>query len=290
MSYTILCTKVSKYLFIYFHLLFKIMLVFYIYRATCKNFALLINTSKDYENYRHATNIFLFYNLFLSKGYSDDNVLYLQTEDIQYNPRNVHKGKIYDTETNFFSINNYYRTTISLQYILNILYCNHKLMLDLCENTNLFIYMTGHGGDGFMKILDREYLHKNDLMQALIYLCNRLKNVILFIDTCQASTQINENLLPKNCFVVCSSVKGEPSISYKANREIGCAVVDSLPKLFCDKAKICDENVYLEDFLSDFSYEILGSHIKFFGKRQRIKLCDCFEVSNYDDLRAFKEL
>ncbi|KAM0678661.1 hypothetical protein BDAP_000770 [Binucleata daphniae] len=231
----------------------------------------------------------MFYNLFTKYGYTDDTILYLQAEDIQYNARNIHKGRIYHTETEYFTMNNYYLSNISLQYILNIMYCNHEKMVDLDENTNLFIYMTGHGGDGFMKILDREFLHKDDLSCALSYLCQRLKNVVFFIDTCQATTQVNEEVLPKNCYVVCSSIKNESSISYKANRNVGCAVVDSLPKLFCEKLETYDSLYsYLDDILIDFDFDSLGSHVKFFGKSKTIKLSEF--LTSEDELHEYKYL
>ncbi|KAM0674672.1 glycosylphosphatidylinositol anchor biosynthesis [Gurleya vavrai] len=156
-------------------------------------------------------------------------------------------------------------------------------MLHLDDNSTIFIYITGHGGDGFIKILDRDFLHKNDLMAALIYLSKRLKRVVIILDTCQAETNVDPLNLPINCFVICSSKKGQPSVSYKSNCEIGCAVVDSLPKVFYESYKSFKKpDFYIEDFLNTFTLEKLGSNVLFFGKKNYLKLED-FLVNSKDE-------
>ncbi|KAM0688578.1 glycosylphosphatidylinositol anchor biosynthesis [Conglomerata obtusa] len=264
------------------------LIIYLLTQILANNFALLINTSKDYENYRHASNIFLFYKLLKNNNYSDNNILYLITEDIVQDDRNIHKGRIYHSETEYTTLNKISTTVMNLNYILNILHCNHKKMFSLDENTNLFIYFCGHGGDGFLKILDREFLHRIDLMVGIKYLCKRLKNVIIFIDTCQAETIIDQENVPENCYIVCSSKKGEPSVSYRSNSEIGCAVIDSLPKIFYDKyIALENKNIYLEDFIKDFSFELLGSNIGFFGVTKKIKLNDFLVYENNETLMKF---
>jgi phosphatidylinositol glycan class K len=220
-----------------------------------RNFALLINTSKDFENYRHTTNVLTFKEILLCNGYTEKDMIVLLAEDILHNARNSEKGRIYNSETEFAEYEDLPVTRFDLNKLLNILYCNHQKMLHLDENTNLFMYMCGHGGDGFMKILGREFLQKNDLHDAILYLSKRLKNVIFFFDTCQAETLVDIEHLPKNVFVVCTSKKGQPSVSCKSNARIGCAVIDSFPKLFVDKLnEKKDLAVRLDEFLKPFLF------------------------------------
>lgn len=109
-----------------------------------------------------------------------------------------------------------------------------RLMTD--ERSNILVYMTGHGGDEFLKFQDSEEISAYDLADAfqtmwakkrsascllsgLIYWALNLRihfyryNELLFmIDTCQANTMTTKLYSP-NILATGSSSKGENSYS-----------------------------------------------------------------------------
>lgn len=82
------------------------------------------------------------------------------------------------------------------------------------ENSRVLIFMTGHGGDEFLKFQDKEELGAQDLADAFAQMWEkrRYKEMLFMIDTCQANTmysRINSpNIIASGC-----SEKGENSYS-----------------------------------------------------------------------------
>ena len=109
-----------------------------------------------------------------------------------------------------------------------------RLLTD--ERSNIFVYMTGHGGNEFLKFQDNEEISAFDIADAfeqmyqkkrygfifIFKLTNLLINFFFFfpsynemffmIDTCQANTMYTKLYSP-NIFAVGSSNLGENSYS-----------------------------------------------------------------------------
>jgi glycosylphosphatidylinositol transamidase (GPIT) subunit GPI8 len=58
-------------------------------------FAILIDTSRYWYNYRHAANTFAIYQQLRSLGVPDSNIILMVAEDLQSNPRNPRPGQIW---------------------------------------------------------------------------------------------------------------------------------------------------------------------------------------------------
>lgn len=59
-----------------------------------KRWALLIATSKGYENYRHQADICHAYQILKNGGYIDQNIIVMMYDDIAYNEQNPKPGVI----------------------------------------------------------------------------------------------------------------------------------------------------------------------------------------------------
>lgn len=94
-------------------------------------------------------------------------------------------------------------------------------------NSTILIYMTGHGGDEFFKFHDSEELSAQDLAFALheMHVKRRYKEILLVLDTCQATTMANYITAP-NVITLASSVKGENSYAYPTADTLGVAIAD----------------------------------------------------------------
>lgn len=86
--------------------------------------------------------------------------------------------------------------------------------LETDAGSNVLIYMTGHGGNNFLKFQDSEEINAHDLADAFeqMYEKRRYRELLFIIDTCQAATMY-EMIRSPNILAIASSVKGESSYS-----------------------------------------------------------------------------
>jgi phosphatidylinositol glycan class K len=72
------------------------------------------------------------------------------------------------------------------------------------------IFLTGHGGDGFIKFQDVQELIDQDLADALqqMHEKKRYNEILLVVETCEAATLIEKVAAP-NIVATASSVRGE---------------------------------------------------------------------------------
>jgi GPI-anchor transamidase subunit K len=82
------------------------------------------------------------------------------------------------------------------------------------EKSNVFVYMTGHGGDEFLKFQDNEEISAFDLADAFetMWRKKRYNEILFMIDTCQANTMYSKLYSP-NILATGSSNLGENSYS-----------------------------------------------------------------------------
>ena len=95
------------------------------------------------------------------------------------------------------------------------------------DSSNVLIYLTGHGGDEFLKFQDHEEIGAWDLADAVqqMYEKRRYRELLFMVDTCQAST-LYKHFYSPNVIASGSSQKDESSYSHHHSHDIGLAVID----------------------------------------------------------------
>ncbi|KAH1034370.1 hypothetical protein GLYMA_20G034600v4 [Glycine max] len=95
------------------------------------------------------------------------------------------------------------------------------------EGSHILLYMTGHGGDEFLKFQDSEELQSHDLADVVKQMKekHRFKELLIMVDTCQASTLFCQLHSP-GVLAIGSSMKGENSYSPHLDSDVGVSVVD----------------------------------------------------------------
>ncbi|XP_013412428.1 GPI-anchor transamidase-like, partial [Lingula anatina] len=95
------------------------------------------------------------------------------------------------------------------------------------DRSNILVYMTGHGGDGFLKFQDAEEISSIELADAFeqMWQKQRYHEVLFIIDTCQAESMY-QKLYSPNILGVASSRVGEDSLSHHVDSAIGVYVID----------------------------------------------------------------
>eukprot|EP01043_Picozoa_sp_COSAG02_P046857 COSAG02_NODE_4427_length_5372_cov_4.047791_3_plen_368_part_00 len=137
-----------------------------------------MSTSRYWFNYRHTTNALTIYHRLRRAGVSDDNIVLMLADDFACDPRNPERGRIYNdlahSDDIFRDVVVDYRgSDVSSRNFLNVLSGRHvpgtaatqRLQSD--GNSDLLVYMTGHGGDEFLKFRDFEEMTANDLAIAI---------------------------------------------------------------------------------------------------------------------------
>lgn len=103
---------------------------------------------------------------------------------------------------------------------------------------HLLLYMTGHGGDGFLKLSDKEEVAAPDLGAAIASALRsgRFGSATALFDTCQAAT-LHESWWTPGGIAFSSSVRGQNSYAYgvdSAGAGVGQALSDGFTRLLWD--------------------------------------------------------
>jgi glycosylphosphatidylinositol transamidase (GPIT) subunit GPI8 len=217
--------------------------------------AVIVSSSRYWFNYRHVTNALSIYHLLKRGGFSDDNIVLMLADDIPCNKRNVFRGQIFarganggkgedlmqDVQVDFSG------TDVTVDAFLRVLLGRpldgdgesdgvyRRSLPRMDEGTNVFVYLTGHGGDNFFKFQDGEELMSHDVASAFsqMYQLNRYNEILFISDTCQAFTMADEINVP-NVFSVGSSLRGQNSYASHTDSEIGQSVIDRYSKAVKD--------------------------------------------------------
>ncbi|KAL9002034.1 MAG: hypothetical protein Q9188_005013 [Gyalolechia gomerana] len=93
--------------------------------------------------------------------------------------------------------------------------------------SNVLVYMTGHGGNEFLKFQDSEEIGSWDLADAFeqMWEKRRYRELLFMIDTCQANTLYSKFYSP-NIVATGSSEVDQSSYSHHADNDVGVAVID----------------------------------------------------------------
>ena len=138
---------------------------------------------------------------------------------------------------------------VSVESIMQVLTGYHppgtppSRRLDSNANSTVLIYLTGHGGDGFLKFHDQSELLATDLATAIksMHSAGRYKELLLVLDTCQAATLYSELDTVPHWAGISSSKLGQSSYALRSDPAIGAHLVDEFSHYlanFLDKIPI----------------------------------------------------
>jgi GPI-anchor transamidase subunit K len=190
------------------------------------NWAVLVCTSTFWFNYRHVANVLSIYRTVKWLGIPDDHIILMLADDMACNSRNTVPGAVfnhYDHRLNVYGEDievDYRGSEVTVENFVRLLTNrlpdgtprSKRLATD--EGSNVLIYMTGHGGDNFLKFQDSEEINAHDLADAFeqMFEKKRYREMLFMIDTCQAATMY-ELVRSPNILAIASSTRGESSYS-----------------------------------------------------------------------------
>lgn len=142
------------------------------------NWAVLVGTSRFWFNYRHLANVLSLYRTVKRLGIPDSQIILMLPDDMACNPRNAFPGTVYnnaDRALDLYGDNievDYRGYEVTVENFIRLMTDrvsedmprSKRLMTD--ERSNILVYMTGHGGNEFLKFQDAEEISAYDLADA----------------------------------------------------------------------------------------------------------------------------
>jgi phosphatidylinositol glycan class K len=218
------------------------------------NWAVLVSTSRFWFNYRHLANVLSLYRTVKRLGIPDSQIILMLPDDMACNPRNSFPGSVFNDKSRLLDLYDdkgqsdgtgeqkegmggievdYRGNEVTVENFIRLLTdrwpssqpASKRLMTD--DRSNILIYMTGHGGNEFLKFQDAEEISSFDLADAFeqMWEKKRYHELLFMIDTCQANTMYPEFYTP-NIIATGSSAKDQSSYSHHADQDVGVAVID----------------------------------------------------------------
>ncbi|KAL3315869.1 hypothetical protein Ciccas_005494 [Cichlidogyrus casuarinus] len=203
------------------------------------NWAVILDTSRFWFNYRHTANALAIYRSVKSLGIPDSQIVLMIQDDVACDPRNPTPGCV---RNNPHKVVDLYGTDIEVDYrgyevtpenLIRVLTgrvspsAPSSQRLNTDESSNILFYITGHGGAEFIKFQDDSELSSQDLADAFaqMHKMKRYNEILFVIETCQADTLGNAIKSP-NIITLASSAAGENSYSRHMDMDIGVYVSD----------------------------------------------------------------
>ncbi|TPX15933.1 uncharacterized protein E0L32_000267 [Thyridium curvatum] len=241
------------------------------------NWAVLVCTSRFWFNYRHLANALSIYRTVKRLGIPDSQIILMLPDDMACNPRNAFPGTVYsnaDRAVDLYGDNievDYRGYEVTVENFIRLLTDrvgdemprSKRLLTD--DRSNILVYMTGHGGNEFLKFQDAEEIGAFDLADAFeqMWEKKRYHEILFMIDTCQANTMYTKLYSP-NIIATGSSELDQSSYSHHADNDVGVAVIDRYTyynlEFLETQVQDLSSKKTVGDLFDSYDYEKIHSH------------------------------
>lgn len=216
------------------------------------NWAVIACTSSYWFNYRHLSNALSVYYIIRRMGIPDNQIILMNSMDPVCDARNPYPGRLFNSLEMNVEMNkikraeynqshkldigvevDYRGDEVSVDSFLRVLTGRHTIctpsskILQSGNESNVLIFLSGHGGDEFFKFRDSEEMSADDIGYAIkeMELKGRYREILLIVDTCQASTLASKIASPR-VIAIGSSAKGENSYGHVTVSALGVSAID----------------------------------------------------------------
>ncbi|XP_061549498.1 GPI-anchor transamidase isoform X1 [Phycodurus eques] len=203
------------------------------------NWVVLVCTSRFWFNYRHVANTLSVYRSVKRLGIPDSHIVLMLADDMACSHRNPKPATVFshkNMELNVYGDDvevDYRGYEVTVENYLRVLTGrlppstprSKRLLSD--DRSNILIYLTGHGGNGFLKFQDSEEISNVELADAFeqMWQKRRYNELLFIIDTCQGASMY-ERFYSPNIIAIASSQVGEDSLSHQPDSAIGVHLMD----------------------------------------------------------------
>ncbi len=206
-----------------------------------QTWVVIVDTSRYWLNYRHATNALGLYQAARARGVPDSRIVLMVAEDFATNPRNVRHNQLFadygltlDVHEGQVAVD-YAGDEVSVEALTRVLTGRQDPLtprsktLGSDARSEVVLYITGHGGENFMKFQDNEQMLGEDIADVVAEMARlgRFGRLTLVVDTCKAAT-FCQHIATPNVACLASSLRGENSYSKHGSEVVGNSLVDEM--------------------------------------------------------------
>ena len=214
-------------------------LTFSLQRNHTNNWAVIACTSRYWFNYRHIANALSIYRSVKRLGIPDSHIILMLADEMPCNPRNPRPARVFNNVQQKIDV---YGDNVEVDYkgyevtpesLVRVLTGrvnenaprSKRLLSD--ETSNILVYLTGHGGEGFLKFQEAEEITNVELADVFeqMWRKGRYNELLLLTDTCQAAS-IHSKCYSPNILAAASSQVGEDSLSHHDDPKLGVPIID----------------------------------------------------------------
>ncbi|KPI84728.1 putative GPI-anchor transamidase subunit 8 (GPI8) [Leptomonas seymouri] len=201
-------------------------------KGNSNNWAVIVSSSRYLFNYRHTANALTMYHTLRQHGIDDDHILLFLSDSFACDPRNVYPAEIFaqppshtgdlngHANMNLYGCSaqvDYSGSDVDVRRFLSVLQGRYdentpptrRLLSD--ENSNIIIYVAGHGAKSFFKFQDVEFLSSSDIAETLtmMHQQRRYGRIVFLADTCHAIALCEHITAPNVICLAASSAEAE---------------------------------------------------------------------------------
>jgi len=250
--------------------------------------AVIVSSSRYWFNYRHAMNALGIYEILKQNGVPDSQIILMIADEYATNSRNPFKNGMYANgvrpENTWYTEDtelDYRGSDVTVKSFLDAtLGTGPKSLQATNEDSNLLIFVTGHGGDQFFKFQDEKELTAQDIANLMEELARRkkFKKALFIADTCQAFTLFNKVTTP-NVYALGTSLRNENAYAHHSDYDLGLAVIERWTHGFLTnyrKRKEHPATTTLHDIMvAPFEGKgPLGAHIGVLGDFRQVRISE----------------
>lgn len=241
------------------------------------NWAILVETSRYWHNYRHASNTLGLHRMLVQNGVPESNIISLLAQDYACDCRNSDPGTVYYESRS--RVNLYAPPYLEIDYageavtgdlLLDLLtgqvspYTPRRLRLATSADSNLLIFLTGHSGVEFMKFQDFKELGSDSLASAFkrLHSSKGYRQLLWIADTCKAESLHDAFDMP-DFFAIASSGREENSYGNGFDSSVSVINADQFSYQsikFLNTSGSTDKTI--SDYLEYFRDKQMSSNVK----------------------------
>lgn len=179
------------------------------YKPLKDRYAILVQGSNEWKNYRHQADVLSMYQLLKKKGWDDDHIILILSDDIANNPKNKYPGEVRsyaDGDELYKAAKIDYSTdTLSVLDISDIFLGKQSshlpVVLPSSDENNILVFWSGHGclegswtSNGFVWRNGPEVFSESMLKQTLTEMHNQgaYRKMLMFFEPCYSENMIRQ--------------------------------------------------------------------------------------------------
>lgn len=246
------------------------------YKELKDSWALLVQGSSDWENYRHQADVLNVYQMLKAQGWDDDHIILIISNDIAYNPKNIFPGEV---ATSTYGDNlyrdatvDYASDTLTVNDIKDVMLGKRSehlpVVLDTDDQSNVLVFWSGHGclkytrkSDGFVW-RDKEIFSDSEFRETLVSMNTqgRYRKMLMLLEPCYSRVMATQaNNIP-GILSFASAAANESSFADFHSAELGTWMSDRFSNNLVNTLSEKPDQTYKE--LYEYLYtHTLGSHV-----------------------------